>query len=424
MKKFLCLAALLTACLLALPVSAQQKPPTIYGRTMSNLDTGGLVLNYRNTAEGCTLEKEIIPLFCSVLAKAQDGDDSRVVLQVINILLRESGLDSVHAIGASVKPMAGGFFRGKQFICTPEGPKGFLKDLTPSNRPASEFLQLVPAEAFLAAGSNLNLLPALDRLLTVLKNELPAEDYAEVEDIFNKAKAEGVDIHALLGSVRSFVCYLENIPGNENEKIFPGFSGGALLLETADDSIFRCMLAKADKEDIRDGKVIVLDKDSHVEAAQLGKYLVISTGLAGVEELLAGKRALLTSAPDFAKFVPKEKEVFGFFLWTPGLGKLVDNLASTFAPQTIQAEIVRAIQLFGLTEPLCSVSAARPDGIACVTLTSTPGLLCSLAAGATGKSFSSLPMMAGMLLPALGQAREAARAARGGAQVEEEDEED
>ena len=184
MKMFLRAAAVLTVCSLSLPVFGQKSVPEVYDRTVSHLDTKGLVLTYRNIAEGCTLEKEVLSILCSLVARENGCEDSQAAIKVIRELIRESGFESIYGIGASVTPVPGGMFRAKSFICTPLGRSGLLADLASVNRPAADFFNLVPSEAFLAGGSILNLAPAFDRVLDVLKKNLPEEDYAEIGDVF------------------------------------------------------------------------------------------------------------------------------------------------------------------------------------------------------------------------------------------------
>lgn len=410
MKMFLRTAAVLTVCSLSLPVFGQKSVPEVYDRTVSRLDTKGLVLTYRNVAEGCTLEKEVLSILCSLAARECGEGESQSAIQVIRELIRESGLESIYAVGASVSPVSEGMFRAKSFVCTPQGRSGILADITVANRPAEEFFNLVPAEAFLAGGSNLNLAPAFDRVLEVLKKNLPEEDYAEIGGFLDEAKNKGTDIRALLASVSGFVFYVENVPGAEAEAPVPGVTDGAILLETTDDSIYRSILTSADQEDIRDGKVIVLDADSHVEVLQIGKCLVLSNNLARATDILNGKVASLAVNPKFAKYVPGEKDIQSFFLWTPELGSLAGTLASLAVPQENLSDVASLIQAFGLKAPLCSVSSVKQDGIICIALTSSPGLICALASGATGGNCASaVPVVAGALMPAIQSAREAAK---------------
>lgn len=407
MKMFLRAAAVLTVCSLSLPVFGQKSVPEVYDRTVSHLDTKGLVLTYRNIAEGCTLEKEVLSILCSLVARENGCEDSQAAIKVIRELIRESGFESIYGVGASVTPVPGGMFRAKSFICTPLGRSGLLADLASVNRPAADFFNLVPSEAFLAGGSILNLAPAFDRVLDVLKKNLPEEDYAEIGGFLDNAKNEGTDVRALLASVCGFAFYVENVPGAEAP--FPGVTDGAILLETTDDSIYRAILANADQEDIRDGKVIVVDKDSHVEAVQIGKYLVLTNNLARATDVLNGKVVSLAANPKFANFIPGEKDIQSFCLWTPELGALAETLASIVVPQENQPDIARLVQAFGLKAPFCSVSSVKQDGIVCIALTSSPGLVCAVAAGGAGGNVAStMPVMAGMLLPAIQQARMAA----------------
>ena len=406
MKKFACMAAVLTACLLALPASGQEKEElAAYGQTMSHLDKNGLVLTYRDTGNGMSLEREAISLILSMVSRELGSDqDSQSVIKALGELFRESGICSIRAIGSSVSKQKTGLYLARYFFCMPEGSTGLLKDIQPSNRPVSDFFGLIPREAFVAGGTAFRLGPAFEKVMSILKRTLAEEEYAKIEGALSEAKKDGVDIPALLDTVRGAVFYLENVPGKDPVFV-PGFTGGALLLETTDDSVYRLILTKEDPENIHDGAV-VLDQDMHVEMIQSGKYLILSNDIARVKDILAGKVELLDRDPVVRKVIPAEKEALGVFVWTPGLGALANSLVSMFAPEEYQKDAVDLIRIIGLNEPLCSVSVLEKDGVANLIQTTVPGLLCSMAASAPGgNNMASVPVLAGMVLPAIQQAR-------------------
>lgn len=424
MKKISCAAVVLSACLLALPVFGQGKEaPSPYSRTMSNLDKNGLVLTYRNTDEGMVLEKQTIALLLSMVSNGTDSDDStQAVIKALSELFRESGIDSIRAVGSSVCRQESGLYRARGFLCMPEGSTGFMKDLFPSNSPVSDFFSIIPREAFLAGGSAFRLKSAFERGMGILKRNLSKEDFAEIDETLAKAKQEGADIPALLDTVRGIAFYLENVSGKE--PVFPGFTDGALLLETANDSLYRYLLTTADPEDVRDGAV-VLDNDAHVEMIQSGKYLIISNDLARAKDVLAGKVELLAADPAFKKVIPPEKEALGVFVWTPGFGALANNLVFAFVPDEHRKAAADLIRVFGLNEPFCSISMLKKDGFANTTLTTVPGLLCSTAATASGSAnMTSVPFLAGMILPAIQQARMKAEMLKAAAGSSEKDDEE
>ena len=425
MKKFItCTAAVLTVCLLALPALGQEKEmPTAYNRTMLNLDKGGLVLTYRDTQDGMTLEKEVISLILSIASREVGSDkDAQGIIKGLGELFRESGINSVHATGSSVRKQGTGLYRGRNFLFMPNGSSGLIKDIFPSNRPVSEFFSLIPCEAFLAGSSAFRLAPAFERIMGILKKNLESDEYAEIEKSLAEAKKEGVDIPALLETVRGITFYLENVPNKE--PVFPGFTGGAVLLETTDDSIYRLILTKEDPENVRDGAV-VLEDDMHVEMIQSGKYLILSNDLARVKDLLAGKVGLLASDPAVNKVIPEEKEALGVFLWTPGFGALANNLVSMFAPEEYKKDAFNLIRIVGLNEPFCAVSLMKKDGFANIAQTTVPGLLCAMAGSASGNAnMTTLPVIAGTILPALQQARMRAQELSSPINADDEDEEE
>ena len=416
MKKFSKIAAVFVLTAAAVGLTAQGfqtsgsrtgtgTDKAVYDRTMKELDTGGLVLTYRNTQESVNFVREIVKLAAGQFS-ASEGGDAEKISSMAEDFFAQSGLSSIQSIGSSVS-RSGDLYTLKGFVSASSSRNGLIWDLVAENKSVSELLRYVPQNAVLAAGGTVRLKPAYDRVMKLLQKYLPSREYEQLTSALNSLKEEGIDLPHQLSAWTGYTLYLENQP--DKQPIVPGVTGGTLILQMADDSLYRLILLKVDPDQVSNGVVMI--PDTPLMMMQKNGLLVVTTDSKLFDNIQKKGFPTLAADPDFrvyAKGLPAAGT--GFFWWGPGAKSTCESLIRAFCPQDQQKLLQEVLRLTGFDKPILAFSSSSSGGVLTVIRAGTGNLLCPMASGIMAADPASvLPaagIAAGMLLPAVGAAKE------------------
>ena len=376
----------------------------VFDRTMKELDTGGLVLTYKNAQESAKFIRELIQLIADQCGSS--GSDAEQVRTIAEEIFAESGFSSIQSFGNSVS-RKGDVYTFKSFVGTTSPRDGLIWDLVGENKPVPELFQYVPQHAILAVGGTVRLKPAYDRVMKLLEKHLPPSEYKDLSKEVDGLKAEGFDLPRQLAAWTGYTLYIENQPGKQ--PIVPGITGGALILRMADDSLYRTILTKVDPGQVSDGVVMI--PDTPLMMTQINGLLVVTTDPKTFETVRGRLLTTIVADPDFrscAKGMPRTASFL--FWWSPRAKASCEALIQTFCPPDEQSLMRKLLHFTGLDKPVLAFTTASSDGVATVVRAGTGNLLCQMASMASVDPSWAM-ISAGMILPALGAVKETGKQA-------------
>lgn len=374
----------------------------VFDRTMKELDTGGLVLNYKNAKETAKFIRELVQL---ALGQCDPSEcDAEKVGKIADELFTESGLSSVQSYGSSVS-RNGDIYTFKSFVATDSPRDGLIWDLVGENKPVPELFQYVPQHAILAVGGTVRLKPAYDRVMKLLEKHLPPSEYKDLSKEVDGLKAEGFDLPRQLAAWTGYTLYIENQPGKQ--PIVPGITGGALILRMADDSLYRTILTKVDPGQVSDG--VVMSPDTPLMMTQINGLLVVTTDSNAFEYVRGKLSSTITADPEFRSYAEgMPGSASCLFWWGPRAGKSCEALIQAFCPQDQQELMKGLLRFAGLDKPVLAVNSVSSEGVSSIVRAGTGNLLCQMA---SVDPTWTIPVFAGAVLPALGSAKETGKQA-------------
>lgn len=378
----------------------------VFDRTMRELDTGGLVLTYKNTQESAKFIRELVQLAVDQFA-SEGGADAEKIGKIADEFFTESGFSSLKSYGNSVS-RNGDLYTFKSFFGSTSPRDGLIWDLAAENKPVSELYRYVPQHAILAAGGVIRLKPAYDRVMRLLQKYLPEKDFSELNENIDSMKREGLDLPHQLSVWTGYTLYLEN--QSDKQPIVPGITGATLILQMADDSLYRTILTKVAPEQVSNGVVMI--PDTPLMMTQINGFLIVTTNADAFESIRKKYIANISSEPEFRTYARGlTRSASFFFWWSPRAKDSCDALIQAFCPQDQQNLIKSLLRFAGLDKPILAFSSVSSDGVSTVIRAGTGHLLCQAAAMSSADPSWSIPVLAGMLLPALGSARETGKQA-------------
>jgi len=360
---------------------------------------------------------------------AQEG--VALAFHFANAFLRHSGVKDFGGFGASSVKLAEGLHHNRLFVQYPTGgPKGFLWEAFTAKNHSLAFAQCLPRKTAFARWGVLRPQPVWEWVKATIKTSGNAELVSKFEEAMAELERDGIELERYLASVTGGVgmvatldpARMVKLPLDRNNVIeLPAFDG-ALVVEVKDDTLFELIgkeLAKKgekyDEVNTKGIRALVFPEkkidDSELAfrmtIARFDGYLVLASSprLVGI---LAAKKGRLLATPHLKqcqKAMPKEG--FGFMYLSPvatrtGYDAVLKAIAAE-EPEAAKAVAAAYSPLRGMFN--WSVTLHTPDGVAIVANQSS-GITQFLI---THGPSIHLPILAGMLLPALGQPREKAR---------------
>jgi len=362
----------------------------------------------------------------------EDGQEGLgVASHFVEAFLRDSGVQDLGGFGASSVKLAEDLHHNRLFVQYPTGgPKGFLWEAFSGKNQPLAFTQRLPANTALARWGVIRPQPVWEWIKSTIK----ASGSAAVADAFQEAMAEleqeGIELErclaSLTGGIGAVITYdpehLVKLPIDRNGMVeIPAFAG-ALVVEVKDDTLFDLIgkkLAEKKHEFERVEKngvrallfpEEVIDDSGlsfRVTIARFENFLVLSSSDKLVETL-AAKTGGLVATPHFKRCQQAMPQAgFAFLYLNPVATQTAyDAVMAAIAVEDPEiAKIVAAgySPLRGLGS--WSVTLHTPDGVAIVANQSA-GIAQFLI---THSPAAHLPLLAGMMLPALVGAREKAQ---------------
>ena len=362
-----------------------------------------------------------------------EQENLQLISYFLTAFLRDSGVREFAGVGASSVAMAEDMHQNRLFLQHPVGPpKGFLWEaFTAENRPF-DWLQRLPANTVYARWAMVRPEPVWNWLKQVIDGcGRPDIVRGFHEGLEKGRKEEGVELDRWFASVTGGVGLVATLDpkrmiqlstGGDQPIAFPAFAG-ALVVEVKDDTLFEFAERMIKKEG---GEAKRIDKDGvrsyvfpEVEVAEsgffiqpsisrFGPYLVLSSSHELLASLAAGKGGL-SGVPHFQRCQQAmPKQGFGFSYLSPVAVETVANalFAALATDEPEAAEMLRAAYRPFRGIYSWSVALRTPDGVAYVANQrfGTGQLLLS-----HHPTLQNTPILAGLLLPALSQARGKAR---------------
>ncbi len=404
------------ACLSAVSLSfAQDAEKQIYQNVMSQLDTPNVALTYRHTQEFLkpfqALMNQCMPLVLQV-----SGIQAPAAETASN-LLATSGLQSVQGFGSSTNK-ADGVYTVKNYMYAPAAQqKGLIWDAMPANQSLDTILGAVPESAFFVWAADCNFISAYNTLVAAVCAASP-EAKAGYDQAIAEAQKQGIDVKKLVESVKGMALYLNCDPGKP--QLFPGLTGGAILVKTTNDQLFKTLLTKVNPEDVQDGMIVV--PNTPLRAAQIGKYLVLTNDMDSVKKAPAFQNTAKRVVFGFEKDLPKN--AVAFFGWKPAFGTLITTF---LAVQPL--DVKNFVPLFGLDQEFAAVQARTADGMQGILKTRNANLAIlagEISAGMVAQGLAGAVMLDAVLpyLPQIISAQMMKRLAAAQAQQTEQAEND
>ena len=384
--------------------SQEEADKAVFDRTMKKLDTGGLVLTYRNAQEFNKFVREIVLL----LVEQDGGEDAAKNRKVAEELLAESGLLSIQSFGSSVS-RSGDVYTAKSFVGTASPRDGLIWDLAGEDKPVVELFRHVPQHAILAAGGTIRMRQAYDRVMKLLKKHLPESGYKDLCDGLESLKSEGIDLPHQLSVWTGYTLYIENQP--DKQTLVPGITGGTLILRMADDSLYRTILTKVDPAQVSNGVVMI--PDTPLMMTQIKELLVITTDEKAFDCVRGRLLTTIVADPEFRRYAKgMPRTASAFFWWGSRAKSSCEALIQAFCPPDEQASMKKILRFTGLDKPVLAFTSVSPEGVYTMVRAGTGNLLCQMASADPSLFLVSAGIFsAGMTLPAMSAARETGKQA-------------
>ena len=392
MKK---LAAILCSAVFLLTTVAQaQTEEQDYNNTVSRLDQGGVSFAYLNIK---TIEELVVDFWkqCFVPMKVVDEKEQAVIETLCREISNITGFPAFRGVGTSVKKHDS-VYEGKTFFYAPaEKQNGLIWDLLPPSRDAREMTRLIPDDAFFATGIYLSTGKTYDSIKQIVRQI--GTQYADVEKDYNKfendMKGQGIDVEKLVKSVDFIVGYAANTPNAP--QLVPGLTDFALIVKTKNDAIYKTFLSIAPPDSVKDGIVII--PGSPLMVSQHKGYFFVSNNVANVKARIDNQE----NRPAQIK-----GSITSFSYTTPAFGSFLQNLIPLAAKGNLKLELFlkNLISYVKFNEKIECKLIREKDGYLFTCKSASPILPLLINNGS--RFFSELPMSAGIVLPALGTARD------------------
>jgi prepilin-type processing-associated H-X9-DG protein len=366
------------------------------------------------------------------LAPPEEREDLRLTRHFVDAFLRDSGVLAFGGVGASSVTGAGGIHQNRVFIQHPTGePEGFLWATFTAENQTFELLPRLPATTAYARWIALDPGPAWNWLRTTIEGCGREDIVRDFHEGLERArKDEGVDIDRWLASFGGGIGMIAtldpatmiNLPLDHGKTIpFPSF-GFAVIASVKDDTLFEAVATALEKDGKKAKRVeasgirsLVMPKQEVGKTgffmaptfSRFGQYLVFATSPELASSLAEPSRGLLGTEQFQRLQVGMPQEGYGFSYLSPTATQTVYDaiLAAVAADEADLLPIVSAA--YGSFRGVFSYSVSQrtADGV----------LVVANQNGGIGQFLSfhsqtvNVPILAGMLLPALSQAREKAR---------------
>ena len=362
----------------------------------------------------------------------EDGQEGvALAFHFARAFLRDSGVKDFGGIGASSIRLAEGLHHNRLFFQYPAGgPKGFLWEALTAKNHSLAFAQCLPRKTAFARWSVMRPQPVWEWIKATIKESGNAEISGKFEEAMAKLERDGVELDRYLASLTGGVGMVATLDPDRLVKLpldrnnvaeIPAFDG-ALVVEVKDDTLFELIgkklaeegetFEKVNTKGIRalvfpERKIDDSELAFRMTIARFDDYLVLasSSQLVGI---LAAKKGGLIATPHFKQCQEAmPKEGFGFMYLSPSATRTgYDAFLKAIAAE--EPEAAKAVgAAYGSLRGMFnwSVTLHTPGGVAIVANQSS-GITQFLI---THGPSVHLPILAGMLLPALSQAREKAR---------------
>ena len=364
---------------------------------------------------------------------AADGEEANVnlIFHFVDRFLRDSGLRELAGWGASSVRVAEDMHHNRLFVQhSAAGPKGFLWEVFTAENGPLDFARRLPAETVFARWATIRPQPAWEWVRKAVAECGNPELVAKFDEGLGELKAQGVDLDRLVASLPGGVGMMVTadparmvaLPLDLNIDLEVPAFGAALLVEVTDDGLYDLIgqamakEAKPVERTERDGIRAMMLPEEKIEGSELAfrftvarfeRYLVLASSDRLVATLASGQGGLLATphVQRWRQGVPEEG--FAFLYMNPLFTRTIfDGVVKAMASEEPEVAGIVAAAYAPLREiSNWSVTLRTPDGVAVAANQSAGAAQFLLTHAPT----INLPVLAGMLLPALAQAREKAR---------------
>jgi prepilin-type processing-associated H-X9-DG protein len=431
---------LLLACVLRGTAALAQELPTItpvgkssYDTVAKYLNPGGSVYAYVSTKEWAgkldTLVGSIEGMVLPNLGPEQAGQ-AQGVLRIIHRFIAESGLAELGGLGLSSVQTGEELFHNRVVLQRGSGgASGLYWEAFGGENGAFDLLRALPANTAMAVWMPCDVKPVWAWVQKAVQESGSQPMSAGLAQGLQRLQAQGIAVDAWVAALGRHAAFVLTIDADRKYALPLGGGGGktievpgfalALLLEVRDDTIFRDIdarlaanpeVGRTDTGSLRQRVVpSPLPPPIRVTVAQLADVLILSTSDELVGQL-AGGRGGLTATPLFQKLAAgMPDQGIGFSFVSPALGAALSQaMQASLAPAGAAAPGASFnTLLFGklATQAAYGVTVNTPDGLVALSNTNFDygqNLI-------TQAAMAPVAIVAGMLLPALSQARQKAR---------------
>jgi prepilin-type processing-associated H-X9-DG protein len=425
---------------LSFAVSAQTLPkvtpqaPTSYGDVARYLNPDGSFYLYMSTEKWGAKLDEFAGKLGGAIIDNLEGEErmgAQVVLHFVRSFINESGLRAARGVGMSSVAEGKGLYHNRAVVAhaMPGPPKGLFWEMSTTGNGAFKMLDCIPEDAVIATYGPSRPAPLWDWV----KKTIATSDFEPVLSGFNQAimmtRGQGIDLDQWFESIGPGAGLVATI--SREEKVLVPLPTGvqlevpqmalALLIEVKDDSIFQFIdtmlqavpnVTRTDDGDLRLRSIQVpvpVPIRFKPTIARFGPYLVLATNdevVQAMDSCRRGESPTIAKTPEFqtmAKGLPTEG--MGFSFVSRRFGDNITGLIQAAMSADPETEVMAGFMGGIEGQASYAVSVKMPDAIVSLSRTNFDMgevlvIQCAVVPGA---------IMAGMLLPALAQARAKAR---------------
>lgn len=146
----------------------------LYSATIKEVDLGGTTLNYQNIQGLDGYVNSIVDMIANLAAQNQSEDpmakmQMEMVVKVLKDVIKYANLSEMQSYAVSNKTMAKDLYANKSFVYTGVNPKGLLYDIMGRQNAKFQYLNIVPEDALFAHVSHVDMAKIYAGVVEILK---------------------------------------------------------------------------------------------------------------------------------------------------------------------------------------------------------------------------------------------------------------
>ena len=399
----------------------------IFAETIKNVDTGGKMLQFYNTQQLASQVKQILEVLIKIgelnsqNMNPAEKANMEMGIQVFNQLIDASGIDCFKSYAISEKLDKDGMYLTKTFAYTTNNPHGLLFKIVGENTPFKR-LNNIPKDCNIAIGAHINTL----KIYKALKEESAKSENAQIttlpmmiEQVFNQKTGKYlIDILKSASGEYQFLLQADLVKANKKAPIASEPIVKMTLIIPNEDNVLGNFLAEMLDEALKTDKQIFKNKEgeySLIKDATVPKWInpklkimkdiiIFTTDAKFASKCINNKDA--SYASKILEDLNVDKQNGGLSYTILDLNKNLINKVKKLIPPPIAQQF--NVELGKLNElKLYSLDYRLKNGFKSVMKCNFELNQFQTLAGMN--SITNASIAAGMLLPALGAAREKAR---------------